>query len=166
MRTITTFLSAVAIAAVSTFSAVAEDEHDHEKKIAGPNGGRIITSVEPHVEFLVTKDRKVQLTFLDDKNKAKDLTADTLKLTGGKRLSPTELSFTKSGSAYVSDKALPEGNPFPVVLQIKLEKKSKKITEKFNVDLSKCPGCAYLEYACTCDHDHDDHDHDEAKEKK
>ena len=71
MRTITTFLSAVAIAAVSTFSAVAEDEHDHEKKIAGPNGGRIITSVEPHVEFLVTKDSKVSSPSLTTRTRQK-----------------------------------------------------------------------------------------------
>ena len=46
----------------------ADHEHEHGKE-SGPNGGRLITSVEPHAEFLVTKDRKVQITFVghDDK---------------------------------------------------------------------------------------------------
>ncbi|MCB1096573.1 MAG: hypothetical protein KDN22_13435 [Verrucomicrobiae bacterium] len=166
MRSITTFLSTVAIAAVSTLSTFAEDGHDHEKKVAGPNGGRVITSIEPHVEFFVTKDRKVQLTFLDENNKAKEFSADTLKLTGGKRLAPTQLSFAKSGNAYVSDKALPDGKAIPVVLQIKLDKKSKKVTEKFNVDLSECPSCDHLEYACICAHGDDGHDHEKEKADK
>lgn len=170
MRTIPSILSAVAIAAAYTFSAVAEEEHDHDhaEKVAGPNGGRIITSVEPHVEFLVTKDRKIQLTFLDEKNKAKTVAAASLKLTGGKRTAPTRMKFSQNGASYISDKALPEGNMIPVVLQIKVDKKAKRVTEKFDVNLSDCPSCDYLEYACTCDHDHDDHDHDDdaAKKKK
>ena len=32
-------------------------DHDHDTVEAGPNGGRILTSVEPHAEFLVTEDR-------------------------------------------------------------------------------------------------------------
>ncbi|MGK0189506.1 MAG: hypothetical protein ACI9R3_005323 [Verrucomicrobiales bacterium] len=162
MRIIPSLLSAAAIAAVYSFSAVAEEEHDHDhaEKVAGPNGGRVITSVEPHLEFFVTKDRKVQLTFLDDHNKPKEVADANLKLTGGKRLTPTRMKFTLEKGAYVSDKTLPEGNMIPIVLQIKTDKKAKKITEKFDLNLSDCPSCKYLEYACICDHSHDDHEHD------
>ena len=174
MKTITTYLAALSVAAISSLTAVAEEEHDHDhdhaKRIAGPNGGRVITSVEPHVEFFVTKDRKVQLTFLDDHNKSKAVEAASLKLTGGKRLAPTRMKFSRTGIVYISDKTLPDGKNIPVVLQIKVNKKDKRVTEKFNVDLNDCPSCEYLEYACTCDHSHDDHehdghDHDEKKKK-
>ncbi|MDA1043637.1 MAG: hypothetical protein O3C57_00275, partial [Verrucomicrobia bacterium] len=40
--------------------------HDH--KSSGPNGGRIITTVKPHLEFLVTQDRNVKITALDAQN--------------------------------------------------------------------------------------------------
>lgn len=167
MKTITTLLAAFSIAAATTLTATAEDGHDHAhgKKVAGPNGGRIITSVEPHVEFFVTKNRKVLLTFLDNHNKAKSFDAAGLKLTSGKRLSQTRMNFTKTakGHGYISSKALPDGKNVPVVLQIKLGKKSKKITEKFNVDFSNCSSCDFLEYACICDHGHDDHDHADDK---
>jgi hypothetical protein len=46
-------------------SAPAAD-HDHDKKEAGPNGGRLLTALDPHAEFFVTADRKVQITFLDE----------------------------------------------------------------------------------------------------
>ncbi|MCB1085430.1 MAG: hypothetical protein KDM63_00170, partial [Verrucomicrobiae bacterium] len=43
---------------------VAEKGESGEKKQAGPNGGRVVTVVEPAVEFFVTDDRKVRLTFV------------------------------------------------------------------------------------------------------
>ena len=48
----------------------ADATHDHVKNIAGPNGGKVFTSSEPHFEFFVTEERKIRLTFLDKDNKA------------------------------------------------------------------------------------------------
>ena len=77
-----------ALAAVFSLGLVgsiyAEDKHDHgdhdghdhgkhAKKIAGPNGGRVLTGVEPHLEFFLTKDRKVKITAVDDDGKAVEL---------------------------------------------------------------------------------------------
>lgn len=123
-----------------------------EKRTAGPNGGRVITKVTPHVEFLVMADRKVKLTFLDDAGKPVELAAQTATLTGGDRANPTKLAFAKEGDALVSDKALPEGASVPVVLQIKVTPDAQTVTEKISVNLAKCPECSYAEYACTCDH--------------
>lgn len=144
----------------------ADHDHDHDKPVAGPNGGRVIHSVEPHLEFLVTEDRKVQITALDDDSKAIATDLDSVSLVGGERSNPVKMTFDKSGAHYVSNVAFPEGNDFPVVLQIKTSADGEKITEKFNLNLSDCPTCDYKEYACVCDHADDDHDHDHDDKKK
>lgn len=140
-----------------------DHDHDHEKK-AGPNGGRLITAVEPHVEFFVTKERKVEVRFVDDDNKVVAPGTQVITATLGERSKPVKLAFTKDGDKLVSDKVIPEGNKYPAVLQIKSDAKAKAVNEKFSLDLTKCPTCDYLEYACTCDHGHDhDHDHKEGE---
>lgn len=124
----------------------------HEKKEAGPNGGRILTAVEPHIEFFVTADRKVQLTFLGEDGKPVAPAQQTVTVIAGERSNPTKLSFAKSGSVLLSEQTLPEGNDFPTVVQIKTAPDAKTVVEKFNLNLSKCPTCNYAEYACTCGH--------------
>ena len=124
-------------------------EHEHGHDIKAPNGGRVLHDVEPHAEFFITKDRKVQITFL---------------------------TFEKTKNGFLSNEKLPEGKLVPIVLMFK-NAKGQKSNVKFNVNMADCPTCDFLEYACTCDHDddheghdhaeHNDHkDHDHAKEKK
>jgi len=129
-------------------------DHDHAKKKAGPNGGRILTEVEPHLEFLVTKDRKVKITPLNKEGKVIPLAEQKIDIIAGDRSKPIRMKFKKEGGSLISDKAFPEGNDFPVVVSIKLTPDSKKVRSKFNLNLRDCPTCDYLEYACTCDHDH------------
>ncbi len=151
-----------AVAMAVAPSVCAEQGHDHAKKIAGPNGGRVINTVEPHLEFFVTKDRKVKITAANDDGKAIALGGQTVRVIGGSRSNPTRLSFTKEGDSLVSDKALPEGNDFPVVVQIKVTSDAKTVIDKFNLNLKDCPTCEHKEYACTCDHgegSHEGHDH-------
>lgn len=126
--------------------------HDHGKKIAGPNGGRVLTSVEPHLEFFVAADRKVKITPVDDEGKAVPLDGQSVTVIGGSRAKPTRMSFTKEGGSLVSDTAFPEGNELPVVVQIKAKPDAKTVIEKFTLNLSDCPTCEHKEYACTCDH--------------
>jgi hypothetical protein len=137
---------------------------DETKKIAGPNGGRVLTSVEPHLEFFVTKDRKVKITAVDEAGKAIPLGEQSVTVTGGSRSNPTRMSFTKEGDSLISDKAFPEGNNLPVIVQIKAKPDAKTVIEKFTLNLSDCPSCAHAEYACTCAHGgeekgHEGHDH-------
>jgi hypothetical protein len=88
----------------------------------------------------------------------------SLKVMGGSRSNPTRMSFEKKGDVLVSDVAFPEGNDFPVIVQIKPKPIAKNVIEKFNLNLNDCPTCDYKEYACTCDHGDDDHEgHDHAK---
>jgi hypothetical protein len=144
---------ALAAAILTTIPLMAEDGHNHEKKEAGPNGGRLITSVDPHPEFLVTPDRKVQITFVDD-GKVVAPAEQVISVTTGDRSAPVKMTFTKTDTALVSEQMLPEGNNFPVVVQIKTTPDAKAVVEKFTLNLSVCPECKLAEYACTCAHTH------------
>ena len=135
-------------------------DHEHGKIKAGPNGGRVITSVEPHLEFFVNKDRTVKITVLDDDNKAVKVGKQSVKLVAGDRKKPTKLTFEEKDGVLVSSGKLPDGNDFPVIVQIKNNKLSKRVNEKFNLNLSDCPSCKNKEYACECEHGHDDGRHD------
>jgi len=141
--------------------------HDHDEAKAGPNGGKVLQGVEPHLEFFVTKDRKVQVTALGEDGKAIAIGNQTVRIIGGSRTSPTRMSLVKRGNILVSENAFPEGDDFPVVVQIKPSADTKTVVEKFNLNLKDCPTCDYKEYACTCDHgDHEGHDHDDHKDHK
>ncbi len=134
----------------------AQDKHDHthEKKEAGPNGGRLIHSVEPHFEFLVTSERKVKLTFLSEDKKPIAPKDQIVTATTGDRSAPIKLTFTKEGDSLISDKPLADAKEQPIVLQIKTTSDAKSVTEKFNINLAMCSECKHAEYACTCDHAH------------
>ncbi len=134
-----------------TASAADKDKHDHETK-AGPTGGRLITEVEPHVEFFVNKDKKVEIRFIDDAMKVVAPGTQVISVTLGDRSAPTKLNFTKDGEKLISDKAVPEGNDLPTVVQIREKEGAKAINEKFNLNLNDCPTCKNKEYACTCAH--------------
>ena len=150
----TTRILPLAIAVLTSLTLHAGKNHSHEKKEPGPNGGRILTSIEPHAEFLVTADRKVQITFVDDALKPIAPAAQVVTVTTGERSAPVKMSFTKTGDTLVSEQTVPEGNNFPVVVQIKTTPDAKASVEKFTLNLSNCPDCKYAEYACTCSHTH------------
>ena len=106
------------------------------------------------MEFVVTKDRKVKLYFLDEKLKAAPVAKQTATIIAGERSAPTRLSFKKAWGRLISEGKLPEGERFPAVVQIKMTPDSAPVLAKFNLDLRPCPSCDSLEYACGCDHSH------------
>ena len=126
------------------------DSHDHKstKRIPGPSDGRIIYATKPPFEFLVTAERKVKITFLNDNNEPIPTTSQRIALIGGNRFKPTELKFSKSGDILISDKSLPEGSKIPVILIIQISPDSKVVRERFNLDLNNCSDCSYKKYAC------------------
>jgi hypothetical protein len=146
-------LTSFCLAGISGAQAAEEKKHDdHEKAIEGPNHGRVITAVEPHLEFFVTADRKVKITALGEDGKAVALTGQLVTVTSGDRSNPTRMTFAPVENALVSDVAFPEGNDLPVVVQIKTSADAKSVTEKFNLNLDQCPTCDHKEYACICEH--------------
>ncbi len=89
---------------------------------------------------------------MNDDGKVIPVTTQTVSLMGGSRANPTKMKFTKEGDVLISDVAFPEGNDFPVVIQLKGSPDDKAATVKFNLNLADCPTCSNKEYACTCEH--------------
>jgi len=145
----TLIATASAFLAAALIATAAEDKHDHGK--SGPTGGRLITAVEPHAEFLVTKENKVEIRFFDEENKAVAPGDQSVSVIMGDRSAPTKIAFAKEGDKLVSDKAIPSGDDLPTVVQIK-GADGKTVTEKFNLNLKDCPDCKHKEYACSCEH--------------
>lgn len=136
----------VAAFLLTAFAAIAD-----EKK-AGPNGGRLLTNVQPNAEFLVLKDRKVKITFLGSDGKVVKPAEQVVTVVTGERSAPVKLSFEKSGDSLISNAAIPDGGAVPTVVQIKVTPEASAVVSKFNVNTAHCPGCNLEEYACTCDH--------------
>lgn len=137
----------------------AQHDHDHgkhsqagEAPAAGPNGGKLFKSTEPHFELFMQDDRKVRVTFVDDDGKPADHAGASVSGIGGERSKPTRLSFEAVDGTYVSTEPLPEGNIVPLIVRVKPDASSKTVTERININLAKCGSCDYLEYACICGH--------------
>jgi len=141
-----------ALMTLSAFTAAGQKPHTHEKRDAGPNGGRIIATAAPRAEFFVTADRKVQITFLDPAGKPIAPADQVVTVTTGDRLAPTKLVFAKQAAALTSTATLPAGNNLPIVIQIKSTPTASTVTAKFTLDLSVCGECKLAEYACSCAH--------------
>ncbi|KRP37364.1 MAG: hypothetical protein ABS34_03090 [Opitutaceae bacterium BACL24 MAG-120322-bin51] len=118
----------------------------------GPNGGRLITIVEPHLEFWVTPERFVQITFLGRDGEFVAVGEQVVSAIGGDRSAPTKVEFVKDEGRLISTAALPEMKRMPIILQIKTTPDAKRMRETFYLNMSDCPGCDYKEYACICGH--------------
>jgi len=136
-----------------------KDDHHHalpgnnskSQKESGPNGGRLITSVTPHIEFLVMEDLKILISAVSDE-KIVPIDDQIVTVIGGDRSNPTELKFSKFGKSLLSENSFPSGKSLPVIVTITSTPKAEPQQEKFNLDLSNCPTCDFKEYACICNH--------------
>ena len=118
----------------------------------GPHGGRLITIVDPHMEFLVTPERFVQLTFLGRDGQVVPVADQVVSAIGGDRSAPTKVEFVKNEGGLISTAALPEMKRMPIILQIKVTPDAMRVRETFYLNMSNCPSCEYKEYACICGH--------------
>jgi len=150
----TTRILPLAIAILGSLTLHAGENHSHDQQVAGPNGGRLLTAVEPHAEFLVTAERKVQITFLSDDLKPIAPSGQIVTVTTGERSAPVKMTFTRINDALVSEQSIPEGKTFPAVVQIKTSPDAKTAVQKFTLNLANCPDCKLAEYACVCPHTH------------
>lgn len=159
MKPIRLFLISLLIVGANVVSAQdghsehdhAQSESEHLEAKAGPNGGRIIYELEPHLEFFVKADRTIQISALNEKGEAIPVENLSAQLVGGSRAKPVLMKFVKKGPILISDKALPEMAITPVVLTFS-NAESERVRVKFNVNLSECGSCDYKEYACICGH--------------
>lgn len=121
------------------------------KPITGPNGGRVVTTDAPHVEFFVEKDRSVVVSFYDKDLKPIKASTQVVSATAEAKSGKVKLAFTPKEGALVSSAPLPEGENYTVVIQVRdtPEAKPKNYRVLFHDEI--CAECKRAEYACICD---------------
>ncbi|MGE9294735.1 MAG: hypothetical protein ACQKBV_00390 [Puniceicoccales bacterium] len=144
-------LTPLAATAGGDHSAHGPGDINNETK-AGPNGGKVIKSVEPHYEFFVQPDRKVRITFLNEAGQPIAADGQSVTAIGGSRSNPTQLSFAEEGDVLVSESVLPDGNNVPLILSVQTKGADRPVRERIYVNMSDCGSCDYKEYACVCGH--------------
>jgi hypothetical protein len=127
------------------------EAHAH-KLIPGPKGGKVLESKPLYAEFFVEPDKKVSVTFYDTTMKPVAPSAQEVKVITEAKSGKTILEFTKSGDGLVSKTALPDGDGYRIVVQIKNEATAKPQNFRVDYHTEICGGCKRAEYACSCDH--------------
>jgi hypothetical protein len=145
-------LATLALLGATSVNASAGHDHAPHQNKGGPNGGRLITLVEPYLEFFVTPERFVQITFLDQDGKFVPAGEQIVSAVGGDRSAPVEIEFVENAGMLRSTKALPDMKNMPIILQINATPDAKRVREKFYLNMSACSSCSFKEYACICGH--------------
>lgn len=122
-----------------------------EKITAGPKGGRLFAVAPLQAEFFVTTDHKVEVNFYDEALKPVAPTAQTVTVTAEAPAGRVKLDLAKTATGFVSTAALPEGEPYRVVLQIRDHPDAKPHNFRLDLTLATCGECKHAEYACTCE---------------
>ncbi len=133
------------------------------KPLAGPKGGRVLTSDAPHAEFFVEKDRIVVVSFYDQALKPLAVSGQVVNATAEAKSGKVKLDFVAKNGALISTTPLPPGDDYTVVVQIRdtATAKPKNYRVLFHDEI--CGECKRAEYACTCEHAGQEHDHDKKK---
>jgi len=142
---------AAALCASLTLPAFAAEKHDH-KHLATPKGGRLLDKTEPHAEFVVEKDRTVTINFYSEEMKPVAATTHSVTVQADAKSGKAKLEFEKKGDSLVSKTALPEGDGYNVVVQLKQTAEAKPGNLRFKLDMATCGECKRAEYACVCEH--------------
>jgi hypothetical protein len=153
MKTIRNIIltSLVLLASAASFAA---------KPLAGPKGGKIVTTEAPHVEFFVEKDRTVTVSFYDKDLKPVAPGSQVVSAVAEAKMGRTNLSFSAKDGALVSTAPLPEGDGYRIVLQVRESAAAKPKNYRLEFHDEVCGECKRAEYACICDDaGGDKHDH-------
>lgn len=121
------------------------------KSVAGPNGGRVLATEPSAVEFLVTADRKVALTFLDATGQPAAPGTQVATVTAEPAAGKVALTLERSPHGYVSLTPLPAGEPYRVVVQVRPAPGATPKNFRLDLNLALCGECRHAEYACTCE---------------
>jgi hypothetical protein len=154
MKTLQSILTILTIAATAAFSA---EDHEH-KAIPGPKGGKVLETEPLHAEFFVQPDNKVSITFYDESMKPVAPGEQVVKVIAEAPSGKAMLDFEKTGDAFVSTTAVPEGDGYRIVVQIKQTTGAKPQNFRVDYHTEICGECNYAEYACVCS-DHTGHGH-------
>lgn len=136
---------------VSSVAIAADDKHTH-KATPGPKGGKVLELGTLHAEFFVQADKKVSITFYDEAMKPVASGGQEIKVIAEAKTGKATLEFEKSGGAFVSKTALPEGDGYRIVVQIRNDAAAKPQNFRIDYHAEICGGCKLAEYACICEH--------------
>jgi hypothetical protein len=149
--------------AFTLFALVASATALLAKPIPGPKGGRILTTDAPHVEFFVEKDRTVVVSFYGKDLKPVALSGQVVSATAEAKTGKMKLEFAEKGGSLVSKTALPDGDDYIVVVQVRDNATAKPTNYRVQFHDEVCAECKRAEYACVCDDAGKGHDHDKKK---
>jgi hypothetical protein len=147
MKTLQLILTVLTIAGTAAFSA--EDHAD--KPIPGPKGGKVLETKPLHAELLVLADKKISITFYDESMKPIAPGEQVVKAIAEAPSGKATLDFDKAGDAFVSTTALPEGEGYRIVVQIKQTADAKSQNFRIDYHTEICGECKMAEYACICE---------------
>jgi hypothetical protein len=143
MKTLLNILLALAVAVSPAFADA--------KVKAGPRKGRVLEMGAKNAEFFVEKDRTVSIAFYDAAMKSQAPISEVVAATAEAPSGKAKLEFEKKGNLLVSKTALPAGENYTVVVQVKATAEAKPKNFRIPLNLSLCKPCGNAEYACTCD---------------
>lgn len=136
-------LGAILTGAVSLVAA--------DKIVGGPKGGRLLEADGQRAEFFVNPDRRVEITYYDAALNAIGPGDQAVTVTAEPKSGRTKVDLEKTATGYVSKTALPEGDPYRVVVQLRAKPDAKPQNFRIDFNLETCGECKRAEYACTCD---------------
>ena len=135
----------VAIIFAATPAALA-----HQDIKIGPNGGRLFpleSKATPQME-VSAKDGKFVIHLLDSAGRPVPIGERSLTVTAGSRSNPKKLVVEKAETTFAA--AIPKGDEFPVVFQLRETTGAKPLTARMNYDGKACGECNKPEWLCSC----------------
>ena len=122
-----------------------------EKITAGPKGGRLLDATPLRAEFLVTAERRVEITFYDDHNNPILPGQQVIAVTAEPGTGRTALQMEKTAAGFLSKTPLPAGEPYRIVVQVRATPEAKPQNFRIDLNLHTCGECQHVEYACICE---------------
>jgi len=149
MKTIHQTTLILILALMPTFAG---DDHPHDKILAGPKGGRVLELGSRHAEFFVQPDKRAAVYLYDGEMKAVAPEAQEVVLIAEAPAGKSKVEFERTADGFLSKTAIPEGESYRMVLQIRETSDAKPQNFRIDYNSAVCGGCQRAEYACVCGH--------------
>lgn len=120
---------------------------------AAPKGGKLFPLESGYLEFFVNADHRGEIVIYDGGLKPMPTGDQDVTVTAGTREKQEKLAV-ENGDAMWTTAALPAGDGYFVILQLKANAEDTPKTLRLRYLEETCSGCNLPEYACTCEHGH------------
>jgi hypothetical protein len=124
-----------------------------EKATAGPRGGRLLDATPQRAEFFVTKERRLEITFLDAARRPVAPGEREVLVTAELPAGRTPIALAKTATGFASSAPCPAAaESARVVVQIREKPGARPQNFRLDLKLETCGECKLAEYACICSH--------------